>query len=61
MVTGPERQGINRLYHCGCCAPPRQIYYRLERPEDHARHESDHTRAEAPVSKAEQRRILRER
>jgi hypothetical protein len=35
----------NRLYQCGCCAPPRQIYIRLERPVDTVWHEHDHSPA----------------
>lgn len=54
-------KGTNRLFHCGCCTPPRQIYYRLQRPVDQPYHEHTHTPAVAPVSLAERRRILRGR
>lgn len=56
---GGRGQGPNRLYHCGCCAPPRQIYYRLERPVDRAYHEADHTLAEVAISLAARRRAAR--
>lgn len=58
--------GVNRPFHCACCTPPRQIYYRLERPVDRAFHEAnperphelDHTPATAAASLASQRREL---
>lgn len=58
---GHRGAGPNRPFHCGCCAPPRQIYYRLERPVDRAYHEADHTPAEVAISLAARRRMLRER
>lgn len=47
-----------RPYHCACCTPPRQIYYRLERPVDRTYHERDHTPAVAAASLAAVRRDL---
>ena len=45
--------GINRIFHCGCCAPPRLIYFRAEgRYRQVPHHEDDDTPAESPVSLA---------
>jgi hypothetical protein len=44
-----EQRHPNRLFHCGCCAPPRQIYIRLGRPVNTVYHEHDHTPAVAAV------------
>lgn len=60
-TNGGRGQGPNRLYHCGCCAPPRQIYYQARGRLELAKHESDHTPATSPVSLAARRRMLREK
>ena len=47
--------GVSKLFHCACCAPPRQIYYRAGRPET-VHHEDDHSAAVRPVPLRQRRR-----
>ena len=47
---------INQPFHCGCCQPPRQIYYQaaLIGP-DGTFHEQDHTPAVPGMTAAERK------